>query len=79
MLQAGIQRVELDIHPGMVTFNTFHPAPDAPFGLAATTLPPDLPQPATRYLTTDQRDFVMVTLRAPLRAGIGNDAIPVGE
>jgi hypothetical protein len=66
MVAAGVQTgMELDIHPGMVTFNVFHPAPDAPFGLAATRLLPDMPQPATRYLSPDQRDFFAVTLRGP--------------
>jgi len=72
MVKAGVQRgMELDIHPGMVTFNTFHPAPGGPFGLAGAKLLPDMPQPATRYLTPDQRDFFAVTLRAPARGPAG--------
>ncbi|MDT7704709.1 MAG: hypothetical protein QOG20_316 [Pseudonocardiales bacterium] len=71
MTAAGVQRgMELDIHPGMVTFNTFHPAADAPFGLAAAKLLPDMPEPATRYLNPDQRDFFAVTVRSgPPAAG----------
>lgn len=69
MVEAGVQRgMELDIHPGMVTFNTFHPAHGGPFGLAAAKLLPDMPQPATRYLNPDQRDFFAVTLRSPVPA-----------
>jgi len=72
MVAAGVRRgMELDIHPGMVTFNTFHPAPGGPFRLAAAKLLPDMPQPATRYLTPDQRDFFAVTLRSPARAAAG--------
>lgn len=64
MTAAGVQRgMELDIHPGMVTFTTFHPAAGAPFGLAAAKLLPDMSQPATRYLNPDQRDFFAVTVR----------------
>jgi hypothetical protein len=51
MVQAGIVRgMELDIHTGMVTFNTYRP--DLP-GVA----------PANRYLMADQRDFFAVTVR----------------
>ncbi|MGH3631842.1 MAG: hypothetical protein ACRDRL_30935, partial [Sciscionella sp.] len=72
MVEAGIRRgMELDIHPGMVTFNTFHPAPGGPFGLAAAKLLPDMPQPATRYLNPDQRDFFAVTVRGAAPAGAG--------
>ncbi len=72
MVKAGMQRgMELDIHPGMVTFNIFHPAPGTLFGLAAAKLLPDMPQPATRYLNPDQRDFLAVTLRNPARAAAG--------
>jgi hypothetical protein len=66
MVATGVQRgMELDIHPGMVTFNVFHPAAGGAFGLAATKLLPAMPQPATRYLVPDQRDFFAVTLRNP--------------
>lgn len=62
MVQAGVQRgMELDIHPGMVTFNTFHRSPGGYLGLAAAKLLPGMPQPATRYLNPDQRDFFAVT------------------
>lgn len=65
MVGAGVQRgMELDIHPGMVTFTSFRPAPRAPYGLAGTRLLPDMPQPVTRYLEPDQRDFFAVALRA---------------
>jgi len=70
MVGAGVQRgMELDIHPGMVTFTTFHPVAGAPFGLAGTKLLPDMSQPAIRYLQPDQRDFFAVTLRSGPPAG----------
>ncbi len=64
MVEAGVQRgMELDIHPAMVTFNLFHPAAGAPYGLAAAKLLPDMTKPADRYLAPDQRDFLAVTVR----------------
>ncbi|HZD16230.1 MAG TPA: hypothetical protein VE196_14135, partial [Pseudonocardiaceae bacterium] len=57
--------MQLDIHPQMVAFNTCRPAPAHPFGLTCTKLLPDMPGPATRYLTPDQRDFLAVTIVAP--------------
>jgi hypothetical protein len=66
MVAAGVQRgMELDIHPGMVTFTTFHPAAGAPFGLVGTKLLPDMSQPATRYLHPDQR---LLRRHRPLRS-----------
>jgi hypothetical protein len=53
----------------MVTFTAFHPAAGAPYGLAAAKLLPDMPQPATRYLVPDQRDFFAVTARSGPAAG----------
>lgn len=70
MVGAGVKRgMELDIHSGMVTFTTFHPVPGVPSEPAGVTLLPDMTQPATRYLTPDQRDFLAVTLRAPADPG----------
>jgi hypothetical protein len=64
MAEAGIVRgMELDIHPDMVTFNTFHPDPTSANGLAAAKLLPGMRNPATRYLQPDQRDFFAVTVR----------------
>ncbi|MBN9098083.1 MULTISPECIES: phosphodiester glycosidase family protein [unclassified Pseudonocardia] len=78
MVEAGVQRgMELDIHPGMVTFNTFHPAPGGPFGLAAAKLLPAMPQPATRYLQPDQRDFFAVTVRSG--AAALSSSVPAGS
>ena len=66
MVAAGIQRgMELDIHPKMVAFNSFHPTAGQHFGLAATKLLPAMVPPATRYLVPDTRDFIAVTLRSP--------------
>jgi Phosphodiester glycosidase len=65
MAEAGVQRgMELDIHPGRVTFTSFRPEPGAPFGLAAAKLLPEMSQPTTRYLNPDQRDFFAVALRS---------------
>jgi hypothetical protein len=61
MVQAGIVRgMELDIHTGMVSFNTYRP--DLP-GVAPVKLLPTMPSPADRYLVADQRDFFAVTMR----------------
>lgn len=66
MVAAGVRRgMELDIHPKTVTFTTFRPEAERPFGLAATKLLPAMVQPATRYLDPDHRDFLAVTLRGP--------------
>ena len=61
LVRAGAQRaMELDIHPGMVTFNLFtHDAG----GVTGHKLLPDMPTPADRYLHQDWRDFFTVTSR----------------
>jgi hypothetical protein len=60
MVQAGIVRgMELDIHTGMVSFNTYRP--DIA-GSAPEKLLPTMPSPADRYLTKDQRDFFAITM-----------------
>jgi hypothetical protein len=62
MVQAGIVRgMELDIHDGMVTFNTYRP--DL-VGVPPTKLLPTMSSPADRYLIPDQRDFFAVTMRS---------------
>ena len=62
MARVGIQTgMELDIHPTMVTFNSFSPN-RATGGLAGRKLLTSMTQPR-RYLTADQRDFFYVTLR----------------
>ena len=67
MARAGIVRgMELDIHTGMVSFNTYRP--DQP-GSAPAKLLPSMPGQADRYLTPDQRDFFAVTLRAKPASG----------
>jgi hypothetical protein len=55
----AITAMELDIHNQMVTFNLFTHNP----GLVGHKLLPNMPRSANRYLTTDWRDFVMVTSR----------------
>lgn len=62
MVQAGIQRgMELDIHSRMVDFASWQPGPAG--SLTPTKLLPDIPVPADRYLSPDQRDFFYLTLR----------------
>jgi hypothetical protein len=70
MVAAGVVRgMELDIHSGMVTFTTFHPAAGAAFGVTGVKLLPDMPAPSTRYLHPDERGFLAVTLRSPTDPG----------
>jgi hypothetical protein len=58
MAEAGVVRgMELDIHPEMVSFNSYHS------GAAPVKLLPTMSSPATRYLNPDQRDFFVVALR----------------
>jgi len=61
LIDAGaVTAMELDIHRGMVTFNLFtHDSQ----GVVGHKLLPDMTRSADRYLTTDWRDFVMVTSR----------------
>jgi hypothetical protein len=67
MARAGIVRgMELDIHTGMVSFNTYRP--DQAGSLPAKLLP-SMPSPADRYLTPDQRDFFAVTMRTTSATG----------
>jgi hypothetical protein len=71
MVAAGVVRgMELDIHSGMVTFTTFHPAAGAAFGVTGVKLLLDMPAPSTRYLHPDERGFFLaVTLRSPTDPG----------
>ncbi len=55
----AVTAMELDIHRGMVTFNLFTHQPT----LTGHKLLPDMTTPADRYLSTDWRDFIMVTTR----------------
>ena len=60
LIQAGsIRAMELDIHRGMVAFNLFSHDPR----LHGHKLQPDMEGSPNRYLTTDWRDFVVVTAR----------------
>jgi hypothetical protein len=59
LASGAVNAMELDIHNQMVTFNLFTHDPD----LVGHKLLPNMPRPANRYLTTDWRDFVMVTSR----------------
>jgi hypothetical protein len=52
--------MQLDIHPALVTFNTYRPGPA---GVTGTKLLPAMTRPATRYLTPDQRDFFALLAR----------------
>lgn len=65
MHEAGIVRgMQLDIHPGMVSFNYF-PRPAA----SPTKLLPTLSSPPDRYLSTDLRAFFAVALRTDQERG----------
>ncbi|MEU0794110.1 phosphodiester glycosidase family protein [Amycolatopsis sp. NPDC005961] len=57
----AVRGMELDIHGGMVSASLFRP--DLA-GSAPTTLTPDMPTAADRYLSADQRDFFAVTARS---------------
>lgn len=60
MAEAGVVGgLQLDIHPDMVAFATYHP--DRP-GTAPSTLLTGMRSTPTRYLAPDQRDFFAVTL-----------------
>ena len=60
LVRAGaVTAMELDIHKGMVAFNLFSHR-TLPVG---HTLLPNMPSSADRYLSTDWRDFVVVTSR----------------
>jgi Phosphodiester glycosidase len=61
MVKAGIQTgMELDIHPSMITFNSFTGSGS---GLTGHRLLASMKRPSKRYLTADQRDFFYVTSR----------------
>ena len=63
MLKAGIATgMELDIHSGVVTFNSFGRLSGSPTTVAHKLLT-SMPRPANRYLAADQRDFLYVTAR----------------
>jgi hypothetical protein len=65
LVDAGaVQGMELDIHPGTVSFSSWLPA-DSVTGSAPTKLLPDMTRPADRYLAPDQRDFFYLTTTAP--------------
>jgi hypothetical protein len=55
----AVTAMELDIHKGMVTFNLFTHQPE----LFGHKLLPDMTRAADRYLSSDWRDFIMVTSR----------------
>ena len=62
MVDTGIVRgMQLDIHPGMVSFSSWLPRS------GGTSVPakllPAMPRPADRYLVPDQRDFFYLTAR----------------
>ena len=60
LVRAGaVTAMELDIHRGMVTFNLFTQQPS----LKGHNLLPNMTSSADRYLSTDWRDFIMVTSR----------------
>jgi hypothetical protein len=64
LVHAGaVRAMELDIHDHWSSFNVYQPDPTRPSELLATKLLPDMPWPAKRYLTPDDRDFVAAFVR----------------
>lgn len=64
MVDAGaVRAMQLDIHDGVVTFNWFRPDHVSQLGVAAEKLIPSMQRKATRFLKTDQRDFVAIQVR----------------
>jgi hypothetical protein len=64
LTRAGAVRgMQLDIHTGQVTVNLFAPRPGTLTGVDAFKLVDAMPQPATRFLAADQRDFFAVFVR----------------
>ena len=55
--------MQLDINPSWVTFNIFRFDPTGD-RLDAERLMPNMTQPATRYLSSDSRDFFALFARA---------------
>ena len=56
--------MELDINRKWTSANYYQLAPGDPQVVTPTKLLPDMTRPATRYLVTDERDFVAVFLRS---------------
>jgi hypothetical protein len=64
MLLGAREAMELDINQAWVTFNIYtHDVPD-PSVVTGHKLDPAMSKPAERYLTSDPRDFFVVTSRA---------------
>lgn len=62
--QAGVVRgMQLDIHTKQVTALLFAPVDGTSTGVHATKLLPKIPNPDSRFLKTDQRDFFAVFVR----------------
>jgi len=59
----AVRGMQLDIHTGQVAVNLFQPARGEPTRVTATKLLPQMPRPATRFLTADDRDFFAVFAR----------------
>ena len=64
MVDAGaVRAMQLDIHDGVISFNWYRPQPGAGLGVDASKLVPSMQRKATRYLASDQRDFIVVQAR----------------
>jgi len=60
----AVRAMTLDINPQWVTFNLFdHPDPANPTVVTGAKLYPQMQRPADRYLSTESRDFLTVSLR----------------
>jgi hypothetical protein len=61
----AVRAMELDINQSWVTFNLFaHDASGGVVMASSMKLLPDMAKPATRYLTSDDRDFIAVLARS---------------
>jgi hypothetical protein len=60
----AVRAMELDINRKWTSANYYQLAPGDPQVVTPTKLLPDMTRPATRYLVTDERDFVAVFLRS---------------
>lgn len=59
----AVRAMQLDIHNSMVSFNWYRPDPASSSGVQASKLIQAMKPNATRYLSSDQRDFFTVVAR----------------
>ena len=64
MVSAGaVRAMQLDIHDNVVTFNWYRPDPKSANGVDSSKLMASMQRDATRFLSTEQRDFLAVMVR----------------